>query len=247
MVKLKYKKFDYPLCAVIPQLKPDMELITRFMNENDDQWLDNFSAHPGITLSNAQVAVDTFHLIDHIPLTGPTQPDQQVINSQIDSLRDVPEDAEGRAKQTAELGNVIRTKDKLSGKAGHLLNEYNWGEPAEFYKDSELYKHITDLFEAPVIRIRYSKMKPGAQITPHIDYNTTYAVRFIIPIDGNEGVENKFWLKGEENTFNLEHGKVYFLNIGYTHAVYHKGPSERRYLIGSLGGQQDIESIRYDK
>jgi len=245
MEKLKYKKFDYPLCAEIPQLKPDMELITRFMNENNDLWLDNFTAHPGITLSNAQVAVDTFHLIDHIALTGPTQP--QVINSQLDSLSDIPEDAEARSKLTSDLGNVIKTKDKLSGKAGHLLNEYNWGEPAEFYNNSELHNHITDLFEAPVIRVRYSKMQPGAQITPHIDYNTTYAIRFIIPIDGNEGVENKFWLKGEEKTFNLEHGKVYFLNIGYTHAVYHKGSSERRYLIGSLGGQQDIESIRYDK
>jgi|TARA_R110000764_G_scaffold228610_3_gene319215 hypothetical protein len=243
MEKLKYKKFDYPLCAEIPQLKPDMELITRFMNENNDQWLDNFTAHPGITLSNAQVAVDTFHLIDHIALTGPSEAE----GDGIDNIAAVPEDAEGRAKHTAKLGTVIKTKDKLSGKAGHLLNEYNWGKPAEFYKDSELHEHITDLFKAPVIRVRYSKMKPGAQITPHIDYNTTYAVRFIIPIDGNEGVENKFWLKKEENTFNLEHGKVYFLNIGYTHAVYHKGTSERRYLIGSLGGQQDIESIRYDK
>jgi hypothetical protein len=240
---LTHKKYNYPLCAEIPQLKPDMELIKRFMLEHDNMWLDNFTAHPGITLSNAQVAVDTFHLIDHIALTGPTE----ATGDGIDNIAAVPEDAEGRARHTEALGNVIRTKDKLSGKAGHLLNEYNWNKPADFYKDSYLQKHITDLFEAPVIRVRYSKMQPGAQITPHIDYNTTYAVRFIIPIDGNEGVENKFWNRTEENTYNLEHGKVYFLNIGYKHAVYHNGSKERRYLIGSLGGQQDIESIRNDK
>ena len=45
----------------------------------------------------------------------------------------------------------------------------------------------------------------------------------------------------------MEPGKCYFLNIGFKHAVYHEGNEDRIYLIGSLGGQQDIEPLRIDK
>ena len=34
---LKYNKRHYPYCAVIPQLIPDMDIITKFMEDNNDK------------------------------------------------------------------------------------------------------------------------------------------------------------------------------------------------------------------
>lgn len=247
--KLEYNKRNFPLCAEMPDKNPDMDLISSFLERHPDKWLDTFAAHPGITIATPEVAKDTFVGIDHLALTGPSKHDGRQTGEayRIDSPDLVPEGSEERAAYTEQMSKVVTAKAKLQGRAGHLLNEYNWGEPADFYKDSDLQKHLTELFKAPIIRVKYSKMSPGSVINPHIDYNTTYAVRFIIPIDGNEGVENVFYDKGEKHVYNLEHGKVYFLNIGYKHAVFHNGPNVRRYLIGSLGGQQDILGLRIDK
>ena len=242
---LVHKKREFPYCAPM-SLEPDMELIKSSMDSLADQWQDNFAAHPGICMTNGYVAEETYQKIDHIALTGPSKHDG-ALTGQAYRMEDIPDASEDRRKLCETETPKLSAKDKLRGRAGHLLNEHNWGEPREFYKDTKLHKHITELFKAPVIRIRYSAMVPGATISPHIDYNTTYAVRFIIPIDGNEGVDNVFYDKGEEHVYNLEHGKCYFLNIGYKHAVYHRGDKVRRYLIGSLGGQQDILDLVLDK
>lgn len=247
---LKYNKRHYPYCAEIPQLKPNLDIITKFMEDNNDKWADVYQAHGGLTMGNTQQALDTYKSLIHLPCTGPSKHDNKIEGSSYrlyDSEKDLPDSSDERHKHTEKMGNAISVRDKLRGRAGHLLDERNWGEPLDHYKDTEFHKYMNSFFEAPIIRLKYSKMYPGGALNPHIDYNTTYAVRFIIPIDGCEDVENIFWDNGKEYKYYLEPGKVYFLNIGYKHAVYHKGNKERRILLGSLGGQEDIETIRYDK
>lgn len=228
-MSLNYKKFNFPLVAEMP-VKPDMEIIKSFLDTPGLEWEDPFTSQPGISMVNGEVAETTYETIEHLCLTGPLD------NEDIVGILS-PEE---RRKLSNDYWKEVPVKSKIEGTAGHLMNEYNWKHPLPFYKDTALHKHLTDLFKAPIIRVRYSKMKPGAVIPPHIDYNTTYAVRFIIPIDGNEGVVDRFWCKNESQDFEMENGKCYFLNIGYKHAVYHNGPKTRVYLIGSLGGQEDI-------
>lgn len=226
---LDYKKYSFPLLAEMP-VKPDMDIIKRFLERDDLVWEDPFTSQPGISMVNGEVAETTYETIDHLCLTGPLDNDDQVGILNPEQRRDL----------SNKYWKDVSAKDKIKGDAGYLMNEYNWKHPLPFYKGTELHNHLTNLFEAPIIRVRYSKMKPGAFIPPHIDYNTTYAVRFIIPIEGSEGVVDRFWCRGEEFDFEMENGKCYFLNIGFKHAVFHNGPKTRVYLIGSLGGQEDI-------
>lgn len=234
---LEHNKYKFPLCAEIPDRKPDMSIIKGFLEKPDLVWEDPFTSQPGISMVNGEVAETTFKTIQHLCLTGPSKHDSAKNGSGY-RLQDMS--TEERRDLSNKEWKKVSPKDKLKGRAGHLLNEYNWGDPYSFYKDSELYQYMSTFFKAPIIRIRYSRMAPGAHIPPHLDYNTTYAIRFIIPIEGNEGVTNRFWFKGKEYDYYLENEKCYFLNIGHKHAVYHNGDKTRVYLIGTLGGQEDV-------
>ena len=137
------------------------------------------------------------------------------------------------------------TKNKLKRNIPYSMDEHNWDEPVDFYKGTKLQKHLNSAFQDKLIRVRYSRMFPGGVVPKHIDYNTTYAMRFIIPISGNTGVTNTFWYNGEEIKVEMEEKKCYFLNIGYAHMVEHKGMGIRHYLMGSVAGQRDFECIRF--
>ena len=221
---LKHKKFEYPALAELP-IQPDMSLLEDFLEKNQDMWQDNYTAHEGICVNNGKVADATYNHVKHYHLTGP--------NFTVDNA------------PTTDLFDNYSPKNKMRKEDIHpYMDEYNWKYPKPFYENTSLHKHLNSLFNAPIIRLRMSRMIPGASVPPHIDYNTTYAIRFVIPIKGNKGVVNRFWYKGEELDYEMEEGKAYFLNIGYRHAVYHNGNQNRYYLLGTLGGQEDIECLR---
>ena len=145
------------------------------------------------------------------------------------------------SNQTAEK---YTTRDKLKRNIPYSMDEHNWDEPVDFYKGTELQKHLNSAFQDKLIRVRYSRMFPGGAVPKHIDYNTTYAMRFIIPLSGNKGVTNTFWVNGEEIKVEMKCKRCYFLNIGYPHSVLHAGTGIRHYLMGSVAGQKDFECIR---
>lgn len=223
---LKHKKFEYPAIAELP-IEPDLNLIREFMNAHQDKWQDNYKAHEGLCTANGKLADVSYGSVDHITLTAP--------NFKAD---DAPK---------TDSFDAFSAKNKIRKDNIHpYMDEYNWSTPLDFYKDSDLHKHLTSLFKSSIIRVRISRSQPGFELPPHIDYNTTYAVRFIIPIQGNTGVINKFWYKGEEIEYEMKEGRAYFLNVGYKHAVYHNGSEPRYYLLGTLGGQEDIECLRLE-
>jgi len=222
---LQHKKFEYPAIAPLPK-SVDMLLIHGYLERHMHRFEDNYTAHAGLCANNEMLADTTYGDTEHFHLTGP--------NFDADNI---PKSSDG---------DKFELKDKLRRTNIHpYMDEYNWSAPLPHYEGTDLHTHMEELFEAPIIRLRMSRMKPGGWVRPHIDYNTTYAVRFIIPISGNKGVVNKFWYKGEEITHEMEEGKAYFLNIGYKHSVEHNGEDMRYYLMGTLGGQQDIECLRY--
>ena len=221
---LQHKKFEYPAIAELPKRVNNL-LLQGYLENNMDRFEDNYTAHEGLCVNNGMVADTSYDYIEHFHLTG---------------TNFVAENA-----PKTDSANLFSAKDKIRRKNIHpYMDEYNWSTPLPHYEGTDLHRHITEMFDAPIIRLRMSRMKPGCELKPHIDYNTTYAVRFVIPISGNKGVINKFWYKGEEISYEMEEGKAYFLNIGYKHAVYHTGDEMRYYLLGTLGGQQDIECLR---
>jgi hypothetical protein len=212
----EHKKHKFPPFAELP-VKPNVELISDFMYENYNRWEDNITAHKGLAVASNNIANETYKCVEHFHLTVPNKSDESL----------------------GEAGDYS-LKDKLKRQVAHTMDEHNWKHPASFYDSTPLEEHLNSLFKAKIIRARYSRMKPGGYVPPHIDYNTTYAVRWIMPINGNEGVVNKFWYKGEERELHMENGKMYFLNIGFRHSVEHNGPNLRHYLMGSLASQEDI-------
>lgn len=224
---LEHRKHAYPVISELP-IKPDMLLLKGFLEQHQDKWQDNYTAHEGICVNNGKVADATYNHLTHYHLTG-------------------PDFSAGEAPTTDLFDNYSPKNKILKDEIHPYMNEYNWATPKPFYEGTQLQKHLTSLFKAPIIRLRMSRMIPGAVVPPHIDYNTTYAVRFIIPISGNTGVVNRFWCKGEEFDFEMQEGKAYFLNVGYKHAVYHNGNDVRYYLLGTLGGQEDIECLRTNR
>lgn len=212
----EHKKHRFPPFAELP-VTPDVDLISDFMYDNYHRWEDNITAHKGLAVASNNIANKTYKCVEHFHLTVPSEDDE--VDIQV---------------------NDFSLKEKLKRQVSHTMDEHNWKHPTGFYDGTELQQHLNSLFKAKIIRARFSRMQPGGVVPPHIDYNTTYAVRWIMPINGNEGVVNKFWYKGEEHELQMENGKMYFLNIGFKHAVYHNGPKTRHYLMGSLASQEDI-------
>lgn len=224
---LKYKKRDYPLCAELP-IAVNMDVFNAYLAANMHRWQDNYTAHGGLCVNNGEVADSTLGLIEHYHLTGL--------------------DFEADDEPTTASFTSFSPKDKLRRNANihPTMDEYRWHKPLDHYEGTDLMDTLSASFDAPIIRLRMSRMLPGCVVPPHIDYNTTYAVRFIIPISGNSGVVNRFYHRGEEFDYEMEEGKAYFLNVGYKHAVFHNGDDIRYYLLGTLGGQEDIECLRLE-
>ena len=218
---LKYNKRNYPAIAEL-DIKLDYDLIENFMLNNYDRWQDNMTAHKGLAIASNQIADQTYNAVQHFHLT------------------------ECNTNEPLETAQAYSTKDKLKRKIPYSMDEHNWDEPVEFYKGTELQTHLNSAFQGKLIRVRYSRMFPGGVVPRHIDYNTTYAMRFIIPISGNQGVTNTFWYNGDEIKVEMKCKRCYFLNIGYPHSVVHAGMGIRHYLMGSVAGnQKDFECIRF--
>jgi len=217
---LKYNKRHYPAIAEI-NVDLDYDLIENFLKLNYHRWQDNMTAHKGLAVASNHIAKDTYNAVQHFHLT------------------------ECRKQESLETAQAYSTKDKLSRKIPYSMDEHNWDEPVDFYNGTELQKHLNSAFQDKLIRVRYSRMFPGGVVPKHIDYNTTYAMRFIIPISGNKGVTNTFWYNGEEIKVEMKEKRCYFLNIGYPHMVEHQGMGIRHYLMGSIAGQRDFECIRF--
>lgn len=132
---------------------------------------------------------------------------------------------------TANIKERIRRKE-----------ECLYNKPTADYTNS-YFESIVKQFKAPAMRVRITKLKPGKEIPFHIDYDPTYAARIIIPIYTNPLVTNEFKVRNEIKSYYLEAGKAYFLNTGFSHAVFNRSNENRIAFMFSLDGQQDLESL----
>ena len=105
---------------------------------------------------------------------------------------------------------------------------------------------ILQSFSGHVTRVRYAKLAPYFSIKPHIDYDTSYSVRYHIALKTNK----KSYLavrKNKYSNFEKKHippnGKVYFMNTGYEHFAANESETERIHLVIGVNGQQDVKHL----
>lgn len=102
-------------------------------------------------------------------------------------------------------------------------------------------KEVLSMFRGPVTRVRWAVAQPGFHMTPHIDYDPRFAVRYHLPVVTNP---DAFLCVNRKGTIERRHlpvdGKVTFLNAGYTHWVENLGKEPRIHLVVTVMNQVDL-------
>lgn len=119
-------------------------------------------------------------------------------------------------------------------------DEHSYGEIINEYKNTYV-ETVINLFKSPVTRVRLVVKKPGSYILPHIDYDTTYSMRYYIPLKTNDWAFTAVQSKNNiPEIHNLKaDGSVYFVNPGYLHSAWNFGNDDDIRLILSVNGQKD--------
>lgn len=139
--------------------------------------------------------------------------------------------------------NNIRRK-KLTSVSQGVMDESTYTKKTEVYgKYQELFDKILTKFKGNPTRIRLVKLEAGTNVPPHIDYDPSYALRFILPIISDTDCVNVFWVKNKIEVVSLVPGNIYFLNTGYKHAVLNFSKNHRYTFMVSVKGIEDIEHI----
>jgi len=144
---------------------------------------------------------------------------------------------------TGAVSNHKR-KQLLGVDATSVMNEATYTVKTEIYKRySSVFDRITNKFKGSTTRIRLVKLEAGSNVSPHIDYDPSYAVRIIIPVIAEAECVNVFWVKNKVEAVAFVPGKAYFLNTGYKHAVMNMSNYDRYTFMISINGTEDIDHL----
>jgi hypothetical protein len=123
-----------------------------------------------------------------------------------------------------------------------LEDERSYGELLPEFKNTYV-EEVLNMFKSPYTRVRLIVKKPGALIQPHIDYDTTYSVRYYIPLKTNEwsytAVKGKYDAAPEIQHLPAD-GSVWFVNPGYLHSAWNLGRDDDIRLVVACNGQDDL-------
>jgi len=140
--------------------------------------------------------------------------------------------------------NSIRNKKFISEQSGSALNEREYGKLTDHYtRYRSIFDKVLSKFKGKTTRVRLVKLNAGTSLTPHIDYDPSYAVRIIIPIIADSECVNISWVKNEILSTTFVPGKAYFLNTGYKHSVVNFSKNDRYTFLVSADGTEDIDHL----
>jgi hypothetical protein len=140
--------------------------------------------------------------------------------------------------------NGYRHKQILVKDDNSVLNEATYIKKNDTYnKYAHIFDKIISKFKGTPTRIRLVKLEAGSNITPHIDYDPSYAVRIIIPVIADIDCVNIFWVKNNVESVTFKPGSAYFLNTGYKHAVMNFSKHDRYTFMISVDGTEDINHL----
>lgn len=239
---MNLRKHYFPACAKLPHIKFDIDKLQEEVRRLNTEWVNVYQANRGLCATHEDLAADNYHHFDQINLTY----FEPSLNDILD-LTDLKNECKLIANSN-ELGETrvakYRTKVNRLDNLPPAMNEHNWHHPLPIYQNSYIKTAIEQQFKSSPVRVRLSRIRAGKYLTPHIDYDTTYAIRIIVPIQGSSDVYNVCWPKNVKEEHNLvADGSAYFLNTGYKHSVEHRGTEDRIALMFSLPTQEDVQSI----
>lgn len=237
-----YKKYDFPAYARIPNIQFDIDKLRDEVKRLNSEWVNVYQANRGLCATHEDLAADNVDHFDQINLTYFEPSYNDVLD-----LTDLKSECRIIAN-SGDLGEtrVEKYRTKIT-RAEHLppaMNEHNWFHPLPIYQNSYLKEAIESQFISTPIRVRLSRIRAGKYLTPHIDYCPSYAVRVLVPIQGDTDVYGVSIVRGERIEYNLKaDGSAYFLNTGFRHSVEHRGTEDRIALMFSLPTQEDVECL----
>jgi len=137
---------------------------------------------------------------------------------------------------------IVRSLRYLDDNYNPLIDERNYHCLNPELKGSEV-DRLRQMFRAPCVRMRFTQLRPGQEVAPHIDSSARYAMRIIIPVHTNKDSVYGARSLGRNEEWVLEEGNAYLVNGGYVHWARNHGSCNRVILIFSLDGQQDLDWI----
>jgi len=137
-----------------------------------------------------------------------------------------------------------RKRIELTTSDSSPMNESTYTTKTKIYDSyAEIFDSIFSKIKGKSTRARLVKLNAGSNVTPHIDYDPSYATRIVIPIIADNECLNVFWVKNKIETVAFIPGKAYFLNTGYKHAVMNFSKHDRYTLLISIYGTEDINHL----
>lgn len=235
-------KYELPVCCPIPGYRFNIKKLKSEISKIDQHFHDVVSANRLFCSNNIKLVDEVYDNFEQITLTTFNGDKKEEISKQ-ECIKYSQNLGDDDLKNLSKISAYrIRSKRKNLHPA---LDEHNYNLPTELYKNS-YFEEVVKNFKSDAIRIRLTKLKANSNITPHIDYDPSYAVRVIIPIISNENIINKFWVRGEEQSYRLTaDGSAYFLNTGFKHSVENHSDQDRVALMFSLKDQKDISILEY--
>ena len=236
------KKYQLPLVEKIPDVLFDVSVLREEAIRYNHLWTSIFNANQELCSAHPELAEKNYEHFDQINFTTY----KNFVDKAADLMR-LKNDCRNLSEDIrARHGRIGSYKKKItrSEDMNPALNEHNWNQPLDFYRGSYIEQEIRRQFKATPIRVRMVRLRAGKSLTPHIDYDPSYAVRIVVPIVTDPRVTNIFWKRGERHNFYLPaDGSAYFLNVGFAHSVENMSSVDRISLMFSLDSQSDLEKI----
>lgn len=234
------KKYDLPAIIKISNIKFDIDNLIDNFKQLESKFTDVVTANKMFCTNNPSLVKDVYSNFEQVTLMDMPSSKTPKLNLKGSKICDNQENKKLSKTQLYRLKSR-----KLTGEGGidPSLDETNYNVPSADYKGS-YFEKVIGSFKDKAIRARLTKLKAGTKITPHIDYDPSYATRIIIPIISNKKVINQFWIRGKYQEHYIKaDGSAYFLNTGFRHGVLNESDEDRICLMFSLLGQEDILNL----
>jgi|TARA_R100000084_G_C4630359_1_gene138037 hypothetical protein len=113
----------------------------------------------------------------------------------------------------------------------------------------DLPPYITEICESlgeHRTRVGLAKLEAGSLIDAHRDYDPTFAARYHVAIDTNEGCIFGFEQNGKKHEVHIPaDGYVWFANTGMMHWVRNDGNTDRTHIIFNMDSQELLENATW--
>lgn len=235
-MKLKHRLPSHSVIDHLSLTPVQLESLINCVHELESEFKSVLEVNKELCGIHHDLASKVYDNFFQISLTDSTVENK---STTIEECEVVDEDIHSRG-----LIKSYRKRIELTTDSSSPMNESTYTAKTKIYDNyAEIFDSIFSKIKGKSTRARLVKLSSGSNVTPHIDYDPSYAVRIIIPIIADNECLNVFWVKNNIETIAFTPGEAYFLNTGYKHAVMNFSKHDRYTLLISINGTQDIDHL----